>query len=173
MNLPANILIVDDNGMNRKLLRAILESEGLKVFEAGDGAEALAVLEREKVDATITDVLMPRMDGYTLCYEIRKSARFRSLPLIVYTSTYSSPADEEMAYLAGADKYLVKPAPAATLLKALEDIHSEEARDARRPGQAPEEAVVMREYNATLIRKLEQKEPGPGKGAEGTFADQR
>src|SRR5258708_37476164 len=119
MKLTASILIVDDNAMNRKLLRAILESESLTVVEAGDGAEALAVLEREKADAIITDVLMPRMDGYTLCYEIRKSARFRHLPLIVYTSTYSSPADEERGYLARPDKELVKPAPAATLLRAL------------------------------------------------------
>jgi CheY-like chemotaxis protein len=56
-----NILIVDDNPTNLKLLRAILE-EGLTVFDAADGVEALQVLEREKIDAAISDILMPRMD---------------------------------------------------------------------------------------------------------------
>ena len=56
------VLIVDDQATNRKLLRAQLEAEGLGVLDATDGVEALAVLEREHVDAVITDILMPRMD---------------------------------------------------------------------------------------------------------------
>ena len=59
-----HILIVDDNLTNLKLLRALLESEGHVIFEATDGVEALATLNREPIAAIISDILMPRMDGY-------------------------------------------------------------------------------------------------------------
>ena len=59
-----NLLIVDDHLTNLKLLRAQLESKGHVVFEAHDGVDALALLERQRVDAVISDILMPQMDGY-------------------------------------------------------------------------------------------------------------
>jgi CheY-like chemotaxis protein len=72
-----NILIVDDIATNRKLLCAILKAEGHRTVEAADGADALGVLKREEVDAIISDILMPRMDGYRFCYEVRASECFR------------------------------------------------------------------------------------------------
>ena len=94
-----------------ELLRVMLEAEGVKVLQAADGVEALAVLEREPVDAVISDILMPRMDGYRLCYEVRASPRFFALPFIFYTATYTSPGDEKFSLELGADKFLEKPAP--------------------------------------------------------------
>ena len=69
------VLIVDDNETNRKLLRINLEGEGIETFEAEDGVEALEKLEHERADAIISDILMPRMDGYRFCQEVRKSER--------------------------------------------------------------------------------------------------
>ncbi len=60
------VLIVEDSELNRKLLEASLAAEGLEILVAEDGMEALAVLGRESVDAVISDVLMPRIDGYRL-----------------------------------------------------------------------------------------------------------
>jgi len=71
------ILIVDDHPTNRELLRAQLEAEGFTVLEAADGLEALSVLERETIDTVISDIMMPRMDGYRFCLEVRKRERFR------------------------------------------------------------------------------------------------
>ena len=62
---PLSVLIVDDDLTNLKLLHAQLESEGQAVFEAHDGVDALALLECQRVDAVISDILMPRMDGYS------------------------------------------------------------------------------------------------------------
>ena len=87
-----NILIADDNAINRKLLRATLEAEGHSVEEAADGQEVLALLETKLADAIISDILMPRMDGFRLCSELRRSERFREIPFIIYTSTYTSSA---------------------------------------------------------------------------------
>jgi CheY-like chemotaxis protein len=117
-----NLLIVDDIATSRKLLRVTLEAEGHNTLEAADGVQALQILARETVDAVISDIFMPNMDGYRLCHEIRKSERFYALPFIIYTSTYYSPGDVQLAQAVGADKYLRKPAPIAAMLDALREV---------------------------------------------------
>src|SRR5256885_12752489 len=101
-----NILIADDNTSILKVLRVLLETVGHQVWVAADGVEALNVLEHEDIEAVISDVLMPRMDGYQLCLEVRKSQSFGDIPFIFYSSTYTSPGDETTALNLGADKFL-------------------------------------------------------------------
>src|ERR1051325_9507095 len=105
----SHILIADDNPTNRKLLRAILEAGGYHVTEAPDGEEALRVLEGVKIDAIISDVLMPRMDGYRFCHEVRKHPKFSTLPFLFLTATYTSRGDVELALELGADRILTNP----------------------------------------------------------------
>jgi len=150
-----NILIVDDDLTNLKLLCAQLESEGHTVFEAHDGVDALALLERQRVDAVISDILMPRMDGYRLCLEIRKHARLRDLPIIIYSSTYISPGDEKLALDMGADKYLRKPASVETLVAALHEAIA--VPHAAPQSNALREVEVLKEYNERLVSKLKEK----------------
>jgi signal transduction histidine kinase len=152
-----NLLIVDDIATNRKLLRVTLEAEDHTTLEAADGVEALQILAREKVDAVISDILMPNMDGFRLCHEIRKSERLRALPFIVYTSTYKSPDDMKLAKTVGADKYLTKPAPTAAVLEALREVM--ESRTARPvpPMPAMEESYVLKQYTQAVVNKLEDK----------------
>jgi signal transduction histidine kinase len=153
-----NLLIVDDYPNNLKLLRSALEAEGHRVIESGDGLEALQVLRREPVDAVISDILMPNLDGFRLCHEIRYSREFDStIPVILYTATYNSPSDRQLAETVGADAYLLKPAPTHAILDA---IHSAQ-RDAgaRTAATAPhaDEHYVLEQYSATLVRKLERR----------------
>ncbi|MBI3850708.1 MAG: PAS domain S-box protein [Verrucomicrobia bacterium] len=152
-----NILIVDDIAQNRKLLRAQLEAEKFTAFEAADGWEALAVLDREKIDAIISDILMPKMDGYRLCFEVRRSKQLREIPFIFYTATYTSPGDEKLCLDLGADKYVRKPASVAVILAALHEVTNGGARRAPRPSVSLEETDVLKEYSERLVRKLEQK----------------
>src|ERR1019366_2428133 len=151
---PMNLLIVDDQPTDLKLLRAQLEAEGHVVVEAHDGVDALALLERQRVDAVISDILMPRMDGYRLCHEIRKHARLRDLPIIIYTATYTSPGDEKLALDTGADKYLKKPASVKTIITALHEVIAQ-PHAAPRPA-AFQEIEVLREYSERLVSKLEK-----------------
>jgi len=71
------ILVVDVAETNRRLLRAIFSAEGYHVLEADDGLEALQILGRDKIDVIVSDILMPNMDGYRLCAEVRRDERFR------------------------------------------------------------------------------------------------
>jgi len=151
-----NILVVDDIEINRNLLRAMLTSEGYVVAEAADGVEALEVLERESMDAVISDILMPRMDGYRFCHEVRSSERLRALPFVFYTATYTSKGDEALCMELGADRYLRKPASPEVLLAALDDlIRNPPRRDSTRPRH--DETSLMKEYSQRLVDKLEEK----------------
>jgi PAS domain S-box-containing protein len=150
-----NLLIVDDHLTNLELLRAQLEAEGHAVFEAHDGVEALELLDRQQVDVAISDILMPRMDGYRLCHEIRTNTRLRNLPIIIYTCTYASPRDEKLALDLGADKYLKKPASIETIVAAVHEVIGM-PHAAPRP-EALQEVEVLKEYSERLVAKLQER----------------
>jgi len=152
-----HILIVDDNLTNLKLLRALLESEGHVIFEATDGVEALATLNREPIAAIISDILMPRMDGYRLCYEVRKNERLQRLPFIFYTATYTSRSDEKLCFDLGGDKYLRKPADVEEILAALREAAQSSAQGPANRAGSMSETEVMKEYSERLVSKLEEK----------------
>lgn len=150
------VLIVDDNETNRKLLRVNLEGEGIETISAEDGVEALSKLATERTDAIISDILMPRMDGYRLCQEVRKSKQLVDMPFIIYTSTYTSSGDEKLALDCGADRYIKKPAPLGVIMEAIRELVDPQSPRPR-PVEVPEELFVMREYNDALVRKLEER----------------
>ena len=152
-----NLLIVDDIATNRKLLCVTLQAEGHRTLEAADGVEALQILNRETVDAVISDILMPRMDGFRLCHEIRKSERLHALPFIIYTATYTSGNDMKLGQTVGADKYLIKPAPIQAVLDALREVMEKHAARPAPSALALEETFVLKAYSQTLVDKLEKK----------------
>ncbi len=149
------ILIVDDHSANRKLLVVTLEAEGHATVEAADGVAALQILALQKPDAVISDVLMPGMDGYRLCYEIRHREEWKTLPFMFYTATYNSPSDEKLGLDLGADAFLSKPAPTAAILEKLNYIVSEQHRS--RPRVEITKADVLKEYSERMLTKLEQR----------------
>ena len=150
-----NLLIVDDDPTILKLLRAQLESKGHALLEAHDGEEALALLNRQRVDAVISDILMPRMDGYRLCHEIRMNERLHDLPIIIYTSSFTSPDDEKLALDVGADKYLKKPCSLETLVAALHEVIDFPHVAPR--AEALGKVEMLKEYSEYLVNKLEEQ----------------
>jgi two-component system, OmpR family, response regulator len=101
----SNILIVDDDPNIRELVRVFLQNEGFDVSEASDGVEALAKLETLKADMVILDVMMPNMDGWELCRELRASY---DVPLLMLTAKGET-AQKIKGFQLGTDDYLVKP----------------------------------------------------------------
>jgi two-component system chemotaxis sensor kinase CheA len=104
---PPVILVVDDSITTRSLEKTILESQGYTVRVAVDGVEALAQLRRERADLVITDIQMPRMDGYALLEQIKKDKQLAGIPVIVVTSMERR-EEQERGLLLGADAYVVK-----------------------------------------------------------------
>ncbi len=152
------VLIVDDNDQGLYLLRTQLEHAGHEVWPAGDGAEALVIAGKQAPDAIITDILMPRLDGFALCRAVRQSAKLADVPVILYSATYTDAKDRAFGLSVGADRYLEKPVEADELLRELESA-VEERREGRvpQPGAGLEERTYLREYNERLVRKLEDK----------------
>jgi diguanylate cyclase (GGDEF)-like protein len=153
-----NLLIVDDDATNLKLLRVQLEAAGHSVLDATNGVEALQVLDKEKsVDGIVSDILMPDMDGFQLCLEVRKNEKTSALPFIFYTSTYSSPQDQQLAKTVGADNYLSKPSPTPVILGALHEAMQRTRPRIARAAAQQDETYVLKQYNASLVRKVEQR----------------
>jgi PAS domain S-box-containing protein len=151
---PLRILIVDDTPVTLRLLRAQLEAEGYLVASASNGTEALKVLESEDVDVIISDILMPEMDGYRLCHEVRRSQRYQNLPFIFHTATYTSPSDEKLSASLGADRFLRKPVSIEDLLTAIRETVLVPHRG---PFVSMEPMDVLKSYSERLVSKLEEK----------------
>jgi len=111
----AVIMLVDDNAQNLELMQAYLESLPCRVLTAGDGIEAVDILEQEAVDLVLLDVMMPRMSGFEVCQKIKSSPRTRSIVVIMVTALHEF-GDYERAYDSGADDFLTKPVNKLELL---------------------------------------------------------
>ncbi|WP_346355986.1 hybrid sensor histidine kinase/response regulator [Azotosporobacter soli] len=103
------ILVVDDSGNTREIVKSILESYGYQVDLAEDGLEALEKTGRKLYDAVITDVEMPQLDGFSLTAHLRQDERYRQTPVIIVTSR-EKPEDKRRGIQVGANAYIVKGA---------------------------------------------------------------
>ena len=153
------ILIVDDIEQNLYMLQILLEGHGYEVVSATNGAEALEEARRDPPDMIVTDILMPVMDGFTLCRKWKMDERLKEIPLVFYTATYTDPKDEDLALSLGAERFIVKPVEPDAFIGMLHTV-IEEHREGRLIASCEpveEEEVYFREYNEALIRKLEKK----------------
>ena len=101
----SKILIVDDDPHLRELARVFLQNEGFTIYEAADGLEALVQLETITVDMVILDIMMPTMDGWELCRQLRE---YYDFPLLMLTAKGET-NDKIQGFQLGTDDYLVKP----------------------------------------------------------------
>ena len=101
------VMVVDDSITTRALEKNILESNGYKVVTAIDGTDALEVLKNKKVDLVVSDIQMPRMDGFDLTSSLKKHKKFQDLPVVLVTSLESK-EDRERGIECGADAYITK-----------------------------------------------------------------
>lgn len=101
-----NILVVEDDKNLRKLITTCLKREKYEIYEALNGIEALEILDKNYIDLIITDIMMPKMDGYELTKELR-TARYE-MPILFMTAK-STIDDKKEGFSVGADDYMVKP----------------------------------------------------------------
>jgi PAS domain S-box-containing protein len=154
------ILVVDDLGENRYMLRALLEGHGHCVVEASNGQEALDLGRISPPDCVISDLLMPVMDGFTLCREWVRDERVGAIPFVVYTATYTGFRDQQLALQLGARRYIRKPLAPEGLVAVIEEVMEAAARGELPPPTARTAEVQVGElvlYNERLVRKLEHR----------------
>ena len=101
-----NILVVEDDKNLKKLIVTYLRKNNYNTFEASDGNEALDLIDKQYIDLVISDIMMPKMDGYELLSELR-SAKY-DLPIMLITAK-SDISDKKKGFILGADDYMVKP----------------------------------------------------------------
>lgn len=106
--MPSHLLLVDDEAHNRKLLRMVLRQGDYTFSEAEDGRQALAILDQERVDLVLLDLMMPSPNGFDVIHAMRSNDRLRDVPIIV-ASASTAPDDVERSLSLGAADYFMKP----------------------------------------------------------------
>ena len=121
MNRPVTVVVADDDAVLRSLLVLNLESEGLVVFEAENGGQALQFALMHRPDVIVLDVMMPVHDGLKVLRALKEEATTASIPVIVL-SARANREDIEEGWEAGADFYLTKPFHMDELLKVVGEV---------------------------------------------------
>lgn len=115
------VLIVDDHEAIRKGVKLLFNTSGkYKAFDAANGNIALTIIDKEKPDIAIVDLMMPEMDGFTLCNEIKK--KYPKLPVIILTAKADPETEEKVKHEFMPDKYLIKPIDNQILLNTVSEI---------------------------------------------------
>ena len=151
------ILVADDSAEARQILRAVLTHAGHEVVEAENGAEALKRAQAEPFDLVISDGLMPVMDGFRLCLEMKRDPELAGLPFIFHTASFTHPDDLQLASAMGADAYLLKPVEPAELIRAVDEILRSHTSGGRTALTEARLVSILDRYSGRIEQKLDQK----------------
>lgn len=150
------ILIADDNAIQLKLLNMHLQNAGFQIITATDGKVALQQAKDQPPDAIISDILMPRLDGFGLCLAARQEPKLKTIPILLLTSHYLEDADIDLAHKVGASRYMTRTPDEKILINELVACLKEENSLPSEIPSEPEENV-KEEHTHRLIRQLEQQ----------------
>ena len=109
------ILVVDDDPKNLKLIRDLLQVSGYKTVEATGGEQGVKLAKSKKPDLILMDIMMPKVDGYTACREIKMDKATKAIPVVMLTSL-DYELNKELGRDMGADGYITKPVDRQKLL---------------------------------------------------------
>ncbi len=151
MNIPSGpILVVEDVSNVLELLEVTLRFKGYPVVTAKNGQEALLMIEKERPALVITDILMPKMDGYALAHRIRSNPQTRDLPIIFLSATYVTPEDKDFAISLGAARFIEKPIDTEEFLLTVAELLTAGPEPPRQP-------LGEREFYTGYRERLEHK----------------
>ncbi len=152
-------LVVEDEKNSRMMLSKILAANGYEPVEASNGKEALKKINESRPDIIISDIMMPEMDGFQLCRELKINETLKNIPLVFYTSIYKDEADEKLAMDVGASAYIRKPEDPKKIIGIINKV-LEDHRSGKIQTQEPvitDEKEYLSKYSQTLFKKLEDK----------------
>jgi len=155
------ILLVDDVQENLELMEDVLAEIGYTALLARNGVEALSVVKNESVHMIVADAMMPKMDGFQLCKEVRAIAAYAKVPFIIYTGNYVDTADEEFARSIGVDRYVVKHAGLGALVQAINELarqcYGRKLEEPPSNQDQLDDQEFLEKHRAIVIKKLEEK----------------
>ena len=122
--MSKRLLLVDDEKDLLETVRFRLEANGYEVIPAYDGKEALTKAKTEKPDLIILDLMLPKLDGYKVCGLLKRDAKYRHIPIILFTAR-AQESDRKMGEEVGADAYVTKPFEPQTLLGKISELLKE------------------------------------------------
>ncbi|NCF30027.1 MAG: response regulator [Gammaproteobacteria bacterium] len=149
MRTPPCILVVDDNPMNVDILQTRLTAHGYAVITASDGEQALATARAQHPDLILLDVMMPKVDGVTVCRELKADTSLPFMPIIMVTAKSDS-QDIVAGLEAGAEEYLTKPVDHAALMARVKSmLRIKELHD-----EVQAQSAQLVEWNQTLEQRV-------------------
>ncbi len=152
--LKGPLLIVEDTPDTLNLLKVALEFKGYCVVTASNGHEALDAIKKERPAVILTDILMPKMDGFSLVQRLRINPETRDIPVVFLSATYVAPEDKQFAMMLGASRFIEKPIDTEDLLKTLSDLFTNGVPKSPKP---LDEREFYEGYRKRLEVKLQQK----------------
>lgn len=155
MNIPYGpLLVVEDMPNILELIQVTLQFKGYPVLTARNGQEALELIEKVHPALVITDILMPRLDGYALVQRLRTNPKTNRIPIIFLSATYVTPEDKAFALSLGAVRFLEKPVDTEEFLLTVAEVLT------MGPSETPpplDEAEFFKGYRERLENKLRHK----------------
>ena len=153
------ILVVEDDDNSRVYLERALKAQGYIVESATNGVLALEKALQSPPDIIISDIMMPEMDGFALCGQVKADEQLQHIPFIFYTATYTEKKDEELAIALGASRFILKPIEMEEFFKIIIEV-IEELKEKKLP--VPKKILLEKDkidemYSGTIERKLEKK----------------
>lgn len=147
------LLLADDDPIQLKLVCFQLTNAGFEVTTASDGVEALRLARAQPPEVIVSDLLMPRMDGFELCMEVRRDPALAQLPVLLLSSQYLEESDRQLAKKIGANRFISRSPSAEELVREVTETLRENA--AHRPAEPVE--MLKQEHVHRVIRQLERQ----------------
>jgi signal transduction histidine kinase len=153
------VMVVDDNINDREILFEQLNTGGYEVTCASNGVEALEKIRESKPDLVISDIMMPKMDGFGLCRELKKTVETINIPIILYSSSFTDPEDEKLVIEEGAAAYVRKPFEIKPFLEKIKEVITgyRAGKIAQPMPGILDEKEYLSLYSQRLMKKLEDK----------------
>ena len=148
------LLVVEDIADILNLLEATLKFKGYRVVTARNGEEALEIVQKEQPDLIIADILMPKMDGFSMVHRLRINPETRRIPVVFLSATYVAPEDKAFALSLGATRFIEKPVDLPTFLPIIEKLLQQGVPT---PVEPLNEHAFYEGYRKRLEIKLSQK----------------
>lgn len=147
------LLVVEDVPDILVLLNETLKFKGYRVVTAANGEEAMEIIQKEKPALIITDILMPKMDGFSLVHRLRLDPATRDIPVVFLSATYVAPEDKEFALTIGVTRFVEKPVDMETFFPMIDELLAEGAQ----PSDPLDEKQFYEGYKKRLESKLRHK----------------